>query len=261
MDDPRIFDDPLALRIIGAEAEKALRSNPEYFQTDLLRHLRALIAMRSRYAEDGLAEAVSGGVRQYVILGAGLDTFAYRNPYTENLLHVFEVDHPATQEWKREQLKNQGISIPASLTFAPFDFEKETLAQGLIRAGFRVGEPAFFSWLGVAIYLTETAVMETLAFAASSPAGSGIVFEFSVPLSYLNETQRARRKELADRLAAIGEPFLTFFDPSSLERDLRRMGFGHVEHFAPKEANLRYFKDRADGLSVGGSGHLMKARV
>src|SRR4030042_207897 len=133
LDKPRIFDDPIALRIIGAKTESALRSNPERFNTRL--SLRAFIALRSRYAEDELARAVKRGTRQYVILGAGLDTFPYRNPYPKSSLRVFEVDHPATQSWKRQRLGEAGIATPDSLVFVPIDFEGQTLAAGLKSAG------------------------------------------------------------------------------------------------------------------------------
>src|SRR5208337_2845591 len=133
LDHPRVLDDPLALRIIGSEAEEVLRSDPKESHA-FSRAFRAFMAARSRYAEDELAHAVAHGVRQYVVLGAGLDTFAYRNPYPE--LRVFEVDHPATQAWKREQLEAAGIAVPASLTFVPIDFERQTLVDGLTRAGF-----------------------------------------------------------------------------------------------------------------------------
>src|SRR5262245_4202397 len=185
LDNPRVLDDPLALRIIGAQAEAAVRANPQ--GEPRLATLRAFVVLRSRYTEDELARAVQQGVRQYVILGAGLDTFAYRNPYSG--LRVFEVDHPATQSWKRGSLNQAGIDSPSSLTFAPVDFEKETLADGLGRAGFKTDEPAFFSLLGVVIYLTRGAVMETLKFVAAMPAGSEIVFDYAVPSSLLGETE------------------------------------------------------------------------
>jgi len=257
LDQPRILDDPLALRIIGTQAESAVRANP---QGDArLATLRAFVALRSRYAEDELARAVQRGVRQYVILGAGLDTFAYRSPYPGSRLRVFEVDHPATQSWKHTRLQEAGIAIPESLTFVPIDFEKQTLADGLRRAGFKADEPAFFSLLGVVIYLTKDAVMETLKFVASLPSGSGIVFDYALPLSALSESQRATREVLARRVAAIGEPWITYFDPPSLASELRQLGFKHVEDVGPGEAHDRYFKDRQDGLRVGGVAHLMKA--
>lgn len=262
LDVPKILDDPLALRIIGANAEfklrSKLRSNPGQFQKS--RFWRAFIVLRSRYAEDELARAIQSGVHQYVILGAGLDTFAYRNPYSRSRLCVFEVDHPATQAWKRTRLRKAKIAIPNSLTFVPIDFEQQTLADGLSRGGFRAHEAAFFSLLGVVIYLTKTAVMETLKFVASRPAGSEIVFDYSILPSMMSESQRSTHEADANQMAAIGEPWITYFDPSSLASELRDMGFKDVEDFGAEEANNRYFKDRADSLRIS-SGHLMRARV
>jgi methyltransferase (TIGR00027 family) len=259
LDDPRILDDPIALQIIGSEGESWLRSNVERLQE--ARFLRAFIVARSRYAEDELAQAVQRGTRQYVILGAGLETFPYRNPYDESRLHVYEVDHPATQSWKRKRLIEAGIAIPNSLTFAPIDFEKQALADGLSRAGLRASEPAFFSLLGVIVYLTQAAVMDTFGFVASMPPGSGVVFDCAVPESSLSDNQRRGREARADRMAAIGEPWLTHFDPSSLAGELRQMGFTQIEDLGPEAANERYFKDRSDGLRLAGAAHLMKARV
>ncbi len=259
LDFPKVFDDPLALRIIGPDTESAVRPNPGWFHRG--RYLRAFIVLRSRYAEDELARAIQGGVRQYVILGAGLDTFAYRSPYPGSRLRVFEVDHPATQSWKRARLRQTEIAIPDSLTFAPVDFERQTLADGLKRAGFRTDEAAFFSLLGVVVYLTKTAVMETFKFVASLPARSEIVFDYSIPPSSLSEGQRINREARASEVAAIGEPWITYFDPSSLASELRGLGFKHFEDLGPAEANDRYFKDRWDALRVGVGGRLMKART
>src|ERR1700691_4679542 len=144
LDQPRVLDDPLALRIIGAEAAEELRTNPKEHHA-FSRAFRAFMAARSRYAEDELARAVAHGVRQYVVLGAGLDTFAYRK--THPGVRVFEVDHPATQASQREQLLAAGIAIPAALTFVPIDFEGQTLADGLGQSGFDLRAAAFFSWL------------------------------------------------------------------------------------------------------------------
>ena len=136
------------------------------------------MAARSRYAEDQLAHAVANSAKQYVVLGAGLDTFACRNPHPG--VRVFEVDHPATQTWKRDQLQAADIAIPPTLTFVPLDFEQRTLADGLREAGFRESEAAFFSWLGVTPYLTHAAFTATLSFIARMPAGSGVVFDFAI---------------------------------------------------------------------------------
>jgi len=259
LDQPRVLDDPLALRIIGAEAAEELRSNPKEHHA-FSRAFRAFMAARSRYAEDELARAVAHGVRQYVVLGAGLDTFAYRNPHPG--LRVFEVDHPATQAWKRGQLEAADISIPPTLTFVPIDFERQTLADGLGGAGFDLGAGAFYSWLGVTPYLTREACTTTLSFVAKMPAGSGVVFDFAVDPLLLDAGQREALQALSERVARYGEPFQLFFDPRQLQDELMGMGFHRTEFLQGKELNARYFKDREDGLLVrGGLGHLMGAWV
>ncbi len=262
LDDPKVFDDPMALRIIGKESASALQADPRQFETTpLSSYLRAFVAARSRYAEEELALGVQRGVRQYVILGAGLDTFAYRNPYPQGSLQVFEVDHPATQAWKRVRLDEVGIPLPSDLTFAPVDFETQTLEEGLRRAGYDQGKGTFFSWLGVTEYLTTEAVMGTLRFVASSPKGSGIVFDYMISPALLTPAQRTRFDALARRVESAGEPWKAFFDPEALTRDLRAIGFGYAVDSGPEEINTRYFKDRKDGLRVGSLSHLMNARV
>ncbi len=262
MDDPKVFDDPLALRILGVENVSAPQSDPKRSeQTPLSCGLRAFLAARSRYAEDELHIAIKRGVHQYVVLGAGLDTFAYRQPYPEDILHVFEVDHPATQIWKRTRLKEAGIPIPRTLTFSPVDFETQTLEEGLQRAGFDTSKCTFFSWLGVTQYLTTSAVTATLQFVASMPVSSGIVFDYTISPSLLNPTARLAFDRLAHRVAFAGEPFRTFFDPSLLKGSLRTMGFGQIEDLVPEEMNARYFQGRPDKLRIGGFTHVMNAQV
>lgn len=255
-DYPRVFDDPVALKIIGAEeAAELMRSRPEEPTPEL--RLRAFLAARSRYAEDKLAEALARGVRQYVILGAGLDTFAYRNSHSG--LHVFEVDHPATQAWKRECLQAGKISPPASLTFAPVDFETETLPHGLEQAGFATGQPAFFSWLGVTAYLARETVLQTLRWIISICPHNGVAFDYAVPRSSLNFAQQRAFDALAGRVASAGEPFVGFFDPPDLARELREMGFTQLEDLGCEEINDRYFRQRTDDLRVGRGGRLLSA--
>jgi methyltransferase (TIGR00027 family) len=262
LDDPKVFDDPIALPIIGKESASALQADPHQFETTPLSpYLRAFMAARSRYAEDELAAGVRRGVRQYVILGAGLDTFAYRNPYPEGVLPVFEVDHPTTQAWKRARLDEVGIALPGDLTFAPVDFETQTLAEGVQDPGCDPGKCTFFSWLGVTEYLTAEAVMATLRFIASAPVGSAVVFDYMLSPSLLTPAQRSRFDALARRVASAGEPWQAFFDPGLLTRDLRAMGFGYVEDKGPEEINARYFKNRKDGLRVGSLSHLIYAQV
>jgi methyltransferase (TIGR00027 family) len=262
LDDPKVFDDPVALRIIGRESGLALQADPRQFETSPLSpYLRAFVAARSRYTEDELSLAVRRGVCQYVILGAGLDTFAYRNPHPQGVLHVFEVDHPTTQAWKRARLEEVGITLPGDFTFAPVDFETQTLEEGLRGAHYDPGKCTFFSWLGVTEYLTTEAVMTTLRFIASAPVGSGVVFDYMLSPSLLTPAQQSRFDALAQRVASAGEPWQAFFDPALLTRDLQAMGFGYVEDNGPEEINARYFKDRKDGLQVGSLSHLMKSQI
>jgi methyltransferase (TIGR00027 family) len=259
LDEPKVLDDPLALRIIGSEAAAALRSDPKEDHA-FARAFRAFMAARSRYAEDELARAVASSVAQYAILGAGLDTFAYRNPHPG--LRVFEIDHPDTQAWKREQLQAAGIPIPPSLTFVPVDFEHQTLADALARSGLDLSAPAFFSWLGVTPYLTREACLTTFSVIAKMPAGSGVVFDFAIDPALLNAGQRQALDALSARVARYGEPFQLFFDPAKLQAELKTLGFHRTEFLQGAQINARYFQNRVDGLQVrGGLGHLMCAWV
>jgi methyltransferase (TIGR00027 family) len=251
----RIFADPLAVRILGADAEAAVRdaeNNPSR------RMLRLFIAVRTRFAEDALAAAVARGVRQLVVLGAGLDTYAYRNAFAESL-HVFEVDHPATQAWKRQRLADAAIPLPRTLTFAPVDFERETLAGGLAAAGFDPAKQSFFTWLGVVPYLTAQAVLSTLEFIARLPGGAHVVFDYgNPPASGLDRDRFAAQEALAARVASIGEAFRSYFETDALHAKLRALGFREVEDLGPVLIRERYFANRGGSLPDRG-GHVIRA--
>lgn len=259
-DRPPLLEDPVALAIVGERAVAQIRAAALRYSLRPARYLRAFLVARSRIAEEALDEAVRRGVRQYVVLGAGLDTFAYRNPYPASHLRVFEVDHPATQAWKRRQLATAALALPESLTFVAVDFESETLAERLASAGFRGGEPAFFSWLGVTMYLTRPAVLGTLGYVAGLPAGSGIVFDYAVPSATLALVRRAVMRAVMRRVAAAGEPWKSFFEPRELALELRARGFRQLEDLGPEQLNRRFFSGRTDGLQVGGLGRVMSAR-
>lgn len=259
-DHPIVFKDPLALTILGPGAASDVQSKKRMHKTKLHSHLRAIVVARSRFAEDGLAESVRQGVRQYVILGAGLDTFAFRNPYAGDGLRVFEVDHPATQEWKRIHLDAAGISVPEAVTFVPADFTKPDLAGQMEKAGFRTDKPAFFSWLGVTMYLTRDAMTDTMKFIASSmEPGSGICFDYVIPPSSQSVMHRLVFRLLSGRVARAGEPWKNFLEPVSLMTDLKAMGFNRVQNLEPAGINGRFFRARPDNLRVGGFGHVMTA--
>jgi methyltransferase (TIGR00027 family) len=262
IDEPKVFDDPIAVRVIGTESALALKADPQKYNVlPGACFLRAFITARSRYTEDELGAAVKQGLRQYVILGAGLDTFAYRNPYQPDQLCVFEVDHPATQEWKRVRLEEAGIVIPGSVTFVPVDFETRALADGLGTANFDPNEPAFFSWLGVVQYLTKDAVLSTLRFIAGLKKGTCVVFDYIISPTLLSSQQRSVFEAIVNRAVTVGAPWKTFFEPSSLAAELLAMGFSQVKDMSPEEINIVFFTGRKDNLRVGEFGHFMKTTV
>ena len=262
LDHPRVFEDPVALRIVGAQGAADISSAADKYKTTLATYLRAFLVARSKYAEDGLSAAIGRGARQYVILGAGLDTFAYRNPYPSDTLQVFEVDHPSTQAWKRERLEAEHIAVPESLRFAPVDFEREALESQLLKAGFTKDVPSFFSWLGVTMYLPANAVIATLRSIASMAAhGSEIVFDYSISPSAMGVGDSSDYQIMATHVAELGEPWRSAFVPDMLASDLPAMGLAPAEDLGPDELNARFFRDRTDALRVGGRAHLMKVIV
>jgi methyltransferase (TIGR00027 family) len=261
LDRAAIFSDPLALRILGDAAEQLMRdADAEPWR----QRLRWFIAMRSRLAEDALkAAALHRGVRQLVVLGAGLDTYAYRNGVDG--LRVFEVDHPATQIWKRQRLADAEIPLPASLSFVPLDFEHENLAEALAAAGFEPGKPAFFSWLGVVPYLTEDAIFATLGLIGGLPGGAEVVFDYansaaSAAVAGSSEANAAEmaREALKARVAELGESIQSYFEPDSFCARLAQLGFDGVEDFGPDQLVARFFPGRARTGSGGGA-HIMHA--
>jgi methyltransferase (TIGR00027 family) len=253
-DRPLVHEDPLALRMVAEADLAALRADPNAAADS--RALRAFLAVRSRLAEDALADAVARGVRRYVVLGAGLDTFAYRNGHAG--VRVFEVDHPDTQAMKRRRLADAGIAVPDDVTYVAIDFATDALGPTLRAAG--VEAPAFFAWLGVTPYLEPDTVLATLeAVAPFTAGGGGIVFDYGVPAASLSPERRRAFEMLAARVAAAGEPFRSAFDPSALRATLERIGFVTIDDVAADELNARYFVGRTDGLAIMGGAHLLTA--
>jgi methyltransferase (TIGR00027 family) len=250
----RIFSDPLALRILGADADSVTREVEQRLSGTAM---RIFVAVRTRFAEDALAAAFERGVRQLVVLGAGLDTYAYRGTLRDRL-RIFEVDHPATQAWKRERLAEAAIPLPESLSFAPIDFERDTLAGGLAAAGFDPAQPTFFIWLGVVPYLPEEAVWATLGFIASLPNGAHVVFDYGDPPASLSPEMRADHDRRAARVAELGEPLITYFESDELRARLLSLGFSEVEDLGPPQIAARYFPNRVASIPDRG-GHILRA--
>ncbi|WP_327140071.1 class I SAM-dependent methyltransferase [Nocardia sp. NBC_01327] len=254
-DRPRILTDPLAARLLGATVEeltelgRAVQERPgSGIDLGILRMgvsdrpRRLFFAARARFAEDRVAEAVAAGVRQVVILGAGLDTFAFRNPHPS--LRVFEVDHPATQAWKRQRLAASSMDLPERLTFVPVDFETDTLAARLEAAGFSRTDPAVFVWLGVVFYLTPDAARTTLEYIAGQSEAVEVIFDYLQPGD--TDEERAQLKARAHRGAAVGEPWFSYFTPDDIAAQLRSLGFTEVEDHSATDLITGYLEGSAE---------------
>lgn len=248
IDRPTIFSDALAAALLGVTADELTELSTQV--DDRMgamindRPRRLFFAARARVAEDAIAAAVDAGTRQVVILGAGLDTFAYRNQ--NSALRVFEIDHPATQAWKRDRLAAAGIGIPATLTLVPVDFETQDLATELDSNAFTRTEPAVFVWLGVIFYLTPSAARATLEYIAGQARPVDVVFDYLQSPS--SEEDRADMRARAMRLAAAGEPFRSYFTPEDLAALLRAVGFTTIDDRAAHEVITAYLDEKhSDG--------------
>lgn len=257
LDRPLVFEDRFAIRILGRDGEARLHAGLAEHQTPFRRALRAQFVGRGRYAEDRLAVAIGRGTRQYVVLGAGLDTYACR--HADGAVKVFEVDHPATQAWKQARLAEVGIDMPASLSFAPIDFETEGLRDALCKGGFDHGAPAFVAWLGVSYYLQEEAFYATFRWAASLAAGSEIVLDFMPEPSQQSAPMRAALERVAANVTAQGEPLRSYFDPAELAGHALGLGFREAEVVIAGQVNAAYFEPLGSDLRM--RGYLMRAIV
>jgi len=255
-----VFPDPLALRVIGPENERYMHDNMAWQQREPLRRVRAMVCIRARFTEDELLDAIADGTAQYVVLGAGLDTFACRRPDLAPRLRVYEVDHPDTQAWKRERLASAGVAVPPHLAFVPVDFNTQSLGERLAAAGFRRDEPAFFSWLGVTYYLPRESVTQTLRYVGAHPARVQVVFDFAVADAELPEQSRDVWARVNAFTAQVGEPWQTTYGPAALAAELKDLGFRDVFHLTPQLAGERYLKDRRDLPGLGPFVGLMSAR-
>jgi methyltransferase (TIGR00027 family) len=253
LEDGRIFRDPLAWPILGLD--DATRAEVLAQARERRPYLRLFIAVRHRVAEDTIAAAHARGVRQAVVLGAGLDTFAYRNPHPD--LAVLEVDHPATGRWKQDRVAAAGIPVPRTVRYLGCDFEHEDFVERLTVAGFDVGRPSVFAWLGVTPYLTAETVRRTLDSIASLSAAE-VVFDHTGPAEGLSGEAAELRARLAARVASAGEPFRSEFTREQMATMLAGSGFDDVEQIGRNEILRRWFGIESD---APGGGHVVRARV
>jgi methyltransferase (TIGR00027 family) len=262
IDWPRVFDDPFALRILGRDTAREIERQGRHGDSPYQRGVRASLVARSRITEDALHEAVLQGTTQYVVLGAGLDTFALRSPYPVHRLRVFEVDHPATQGWKRELLASAGLAVPAHLRWVPVNFGRDSVGEALLGAGFDPARPAFFSWLGVTMYLPPEVTLGTLReLAGLARAGGGIVFDVLNHPATLNPLLRLFLVALRRRFARMGEPWIGHFMPEHLGAQLQAMGFAEVRRHDAQHVNPRFFDGHTRGLRMRSLGSIVQATL
>jgi methyltransferase (TIGR00027 family) len=256
LDHGAILDDPFAMKILREDEKDVL----QFANAHPLASIgRLFTAARSRIAEDALSKAVERGIRQIVILGAGLDTFALRNPYGARQIRIYEVDHPATQAWKRQRLAEAQIALPPGLVFVPVDFERDDVEEKLAAAGFQQNSPAFFTWLGVVPYLTPDAIGRTLNY-MSSIQNSEVVFDYLEPPEGFSEELRELEKERTEQLKKMEEPLGSRFAPAAMAAILRAHGFSTIEDIHFQQIASR-FGHAVQGLAPGHLGaHVVHAK-
>lgn len=281
-DSPCLFEDFLASPLLPEDIHASLEHklvwnfhlhNPALAllypdQADALaRIMRALptppmVLGRARYVEDSLDQAVRNGVKQYVLLGAGMDTFAFRRPEMLEQVRVFEVDHPATQSFKLRRIAELGWLQPQGLHFVPVDFNRESLAEALARSPYDPQARSFFNWLGVTYYLPYEAVLATLrTVAETAPAGSIVVFDYFDTDAQNPGKETGRVRRMLESSQQSEEPLQTCLDPAKLAADLKGMGFSLQEDLSPNDIQERYFQSRTDGYRATEHAHFVAAVV
>jgi methyltransferase (TIGR00027 family) len=243
---PHVLEDEIGLKL--AAPDEGWRNRPD-MNPQWTRRIRAAIVARARFVEDLVAEQVGGGVAQYIILGAGLDTFAQRRPEIASRLRLFEVDRPGPQEWKRQRLIELGYGVPSFLRLVPVDFEAgASWWERLLSAGFDASQPAVVASTGVSMYLTKDATAATLRQIATLAPGSTLAMTFMLPIDLL-ELEDRRMYEWAQKgAAASGTPFASLFTPPDMLALARESGFKEVQHVSGASLAQRYFSGRTDGL-------------
>ncbi len=257
LDHGSILDDPFAMKILRENEKDVL----QFANAHPLASIgRLFTTARSRIAEDALSEAVERGIRQIVILGAGLDTFALRSPHGAGQIRIYEVDHPATQAWKRQRLAEARLALPPWLVFVPVDFERDDLGEMLAGAGFQQNSPTFFTWLGVVPYLTQDAIGNTLDYMASIQ-NSEVVFDYMEPPQAFSGEIRELVTVRTEQLEKMQEHWASHFEPAGIAMILRSHGFCNIEDINFQEIRSR-FGSAIQGLAPGQAGlHVIHAKL
>ena len=260
LDDPLIFNDPIVIGLVPEASEPAIRDTLDDVGAPDPKLLRYMFAMRSRFAEDRLAQAAARGVRQYVMVGAGLDTFPWRQPDFAKTMQIFAADHPASLAWTNGRLRQHGLSRPSNLTYVPVNLEERRLGDQLLACGFESEAASFCSVLGVTQYLDREAVDALFAFAAALAKGSEIVFSFAPPDDQIDAEGRDAFTSFGRR-PVLGEPWKSPLRASDLVAQLTDLGFSDIFHLTPELARQRYFADQQEIREPSRLGHLIAAII
>jgi methyltransferase (TIGR00027 family) len=257
---PWVLDDWLAMRLGGNGAERMSELLRERLTRPELLAFSRWVCVRGRLAEDIVERAAAAGVSQSVIVGAGLDSLAYRRADVLERMRVFEVDHPVSQRWKRRRLRELGIDPPANLVYAPIDFEQQALRDGLSAVGFDFATLSVWSWIGVTMFLTLGAIRSTLSTIVECPPGTRLVLTYNLPREALTGIGLAMATVTRAAVRELGEPMISLFTPGEIEQLLRGLGYDEITHFGPEEARNSYFADR-DDVHLGGAERILIATV
>ncbi|MGK9127297.1 class I SAM-dependent methyltransferase [Olivibacter sp. SA151] len=242
---PPIIEDDLGLRLVAPDA--GWRERPD-MHPEFTKRLRASIVARARFIEDLIIDQSAHGIQQYVILGAGLDTFVQRRPDIASKLQVFEIDQPSTLAWKQKRLIDLGYNIPDYLHFVPVDFEATSWLEELLKSKFNANKAAVVVCTGVTLYLTREAIVSTLKQIASLATGSQLAMTFYLPLALMDEEDKPLQQIAEKGAREAGTPFVSFFAPQEVLALAKEVGFKEARVFSTKEMEQTYFKDRADQL-------------
>ncbi|MDQ8747574.1 class I SAM-dependent methyltransferase [Elizabethkingia miricola] len=254
--EPYILEDTVGLQLIAPEEGWQERPDIKYTQ-----RLRASVVARSRYIEDIITTEIPKGTDQYVILGSGLDTFAQRNPDITSKIQIFEIDQPNTLSWKQKRLSETGFHIPENLHFVPVNFEKSSWWEQLLKAGFNIHKPAVIACTGVTLYLTRSAIKETLQHMVSLAAGSFVTISFYLPVELL-EKEDQPMQEMANKGAQqAGTPFISFFSPEEVIAIAKESSLKNTNLVSTEDIKDLYFKNRTDGLSPASGEVFLLARI
>jgi methyltransferase (TIGR00027 family) len=261
LDPHPLINDPWGDRLVPEPVKRAMAPSDAILDESLMSSRSyANVITRTRYAEDALRAAVTKGIQQYVLIGAGFDSFALRLPEFAANLKIFEIDFPATQNLKIERIGACGMVLPESVCFIAADLSVESVATALARSPFEAKQMTFFSWLGVTMYLTREANLSTLrSIASCSPAGSEVVFTYLDARVFQARSESFR--ELEQRVAALGEPFLSGFNPAELEANLAACGLELIEDLNGSEAATRYNRGAGNAFGRSMFSHIALARV